>query len=138
MLRPSKENPTLFLLIVALLGWLMPGAGYFVLKEKKRAIIIFITIVLTFCTGLYVGSIGVIDPVGAKLAYAGQIMNSPVVAIMGHVTAGGAFPVYARPNEIGQIYTSIAGLLNLLCIVNAVYLAHLRTSQTTGGKNVDG
>ena len=131
--RRSKENQVLFLLVVGLLAWLVPGAGHFVLKEKKRAIIIFATIVLTFCMGIYVGSIGVIDPVGAWWWYVAQIMNSPMVAVLGHLTAGGAYPVYGRPNEIGQIYTSIAGLLNLLCIVNAVYLAHLRSTQTTGG-----
>ena len=123
----------MFLSIVGLLSWLIPGAGYFLLKEKKRAIIIFVTIVLTFCTGLYVGSIGVIDPVGARPWYAAQIMNSPMVVLLGHLTAGGGYPVYGKPNEIGQIYTSIAGLLNLLCIVNAVYLAHLRRAETNGG-----
>lgn len=123
----------LFLLIVALAGWFAPGGGYLLLKETKRAIIIFVTIVLTFCTGLYVGSIGVIDPVGASPWYLAQIMNSPIVAILGHLTAGGGFPVYGRPSEIGQIYTSITGLLNLLCIVNSVYMAHLRRSVPPGG-----
>ena len=133
MARYSKESHTLFLLIIGLLAWLIPGAGHLVLKEKKRSIIIFATIVLTFCAGLYVGSVGVIDPVGAKPWYVAQIMNSPMVAVLGHLTAGGGFPVYGRPREIGQIYTSIAGLLNLLCIVNAVYLAHLRKTDTAGG-----
>jgi len=133
MVQRSKENHVLFLLIVGLLAWLVPGAGHFLLKEKTRAIIIGTTIVLTFCAGLYVGSIGVINPVGAKPWYVAQIMNSPMVAVLGHLTATGGYPVYGRPNEIGQIYTSIAGLLNLLCIVNAVYLAHLRRAQTDGG-----
>lgn len=134
MAQLSKENHTLFLLFVGLLGWFIPGAGHFLLKEKKRAIIIFVTIGLTFCAGLYIGSIGVIDAVGATpwYVYAAQIMNSPMVAFLGHITAAGGFPVYGWPNEIGQIYTSTAGLLNLLCIINAIYLAHLRQTQTVG------
>ena len=128
----SKENHVLFLLIVGLLGWFLPGAGHLLLKEEKRAIIIFATITLTFCVGLYVGSIGVIDPVGAKAWYVAQIMNSPLVAVLGHLTAGGGFPVYGRPNEIGQIYTGVTGLLNLLCIINAVYLAHLHRIELAG------
>ena len=128
----SRENHIVFLLIVGLLAWLVPGGGHFVLKERKHAFIIFVTIVLTFCTGLYIGSIGVINPVGAKPWYVAQIMNSPAVAALGHLTATGDYPVYGRPNEIGQIYTSIAGLLNLLCIVNAVYWAHLRKTETVG------
>ena len=132
MARLSKENHVLFLLIVGLLGWFLPGAGHLLLKEEKRAIIIFATITLTFCVGLYVGSIGVIDPVGAKAWYVAQIMNSPLVAALGHLTAGGGFPVYGRPNEIGQIYTGVTGLLNLLCIINAVYLAHLHRIELAG------
>jgi len=128
----SKENHTLFLLTVGLLAWLIPGAGHFLLKEKKRAIIIFATIVLTFCAGLYVGSIGVINPVGAKSWYVAQIINSPIVAVLGYLATTGDYRVFGRPNEIGQIYTTIAGLLNLLCIVNAVYLAHLRKTKTAG------
>jgi hypothetical protein len=128
----SKENHTLFLLTVGLLAWLVPGAGHLMINQKKHAIIIFATIILTFCAGLYVGSIGVINPVGAKPWYVAQIMNSPMVAVLGYVATTGDYTVFGRPNEIGQIYTSIAGLLNLLCIVNAVYLAHLRKTETIG------
>ncbi len=128
----SKENHTIFLLTVGLLAWLIPGAGHLMIKENKRAIIISVTIILTFCAGLYVGSIGIINPVGAKPWYVAQLMNAPIVAALGHVATTGNYPVFGRPNEIGQIYTSIAGLLNLLCIVNAVYLAHLRKIETAG------
>ena len=130
----TKPDHVFVLLIVGLLGWLVPGGGHFFLRERKRSIIIFVTIVLTFCIGLYIGSVGVIDTVGATpwYVYTAQIMTSPLVAMLGHLTAGGGFPVYGRPNEIGQIYTSTAGLLNLLCIVNAVYLAHLRRAKMAG------
>jgi len=134
MAQRSKESHALFLVVVGLLAWLVPGAGHFVLEEKRRAIIIFVTIVVTFCIGVYIGSIGVIDPAGAKPWYLAQIMNSPMVAALGRLTTSGAYPVYGRPNEIGQIYTSIAGLLNLLCIVNAVYLAHIREVAAVKGE----
>jgi hypothetical protein len=133
MTRLSKENHSVFLLIVGLLAWLVPGGGHFLLNERNRAAIIFTTIGLTFCAGLYIGSIGVINPVVAKPWYVAQIMNSPFVALLGHLSSRGNFPVYGWPNEIGQIYTSITGLLNLLCIVNAVYLAHLRRVENYGG-----
>jgi len=135
MARLAKENHSLFLLIVGLVSWLIPGGGYYLLKEKKRSIIIFVTIVLTFCAGLYVGSIGVIDFAGSTPWYVklAQIMNSPMVAGLGHLTAGGGYPVYGRPNEIGQIYTGTAGLLNLLCVINAVCLAYLRRTERSEG-----
>jgi len=132
MAKRSKEGHIVFLFIVGLMGWFVPGAGHLMLNEKKHAFIIFATIALTFTAGLYIGSIGVINPVGAKPWYVAQIMNSPAVAVIGRITASGDYPVYGRPNEIGQIYTSIAGLLNLLCIVNAVYWAHLRKTGAAG------
>lgn len=115
--------------LVALAGWFLPGGGYFVLKETSRALIIFVTIVVIFAAGLYIGSIGVVDWVGAKLWFIVQMATSPLVMIIGEQTQGGGFPVFGRPNEMGQIYTSTAGLLNLLCIVNAVYMAYLRKTQ---------
>ncbi len=133
MTKPrSKENHTIFLLTVGLLAWLIPGAGHLMIKENKRALIISVTIILTFCAGLYVGSIGIINPSGAKPWYVAQIMNSPVVAALGYLAQKGDYTVFGKPNEIGQIYTSIAGLLNLLCIVNAVYLAHLCKIEPAG------
>ena len=128
----SREGHIMFLLIVGLMGWFVPGGGHLVIKEKKHATIIFAAIVLTFATGLYIGSIGIINPVGAKPWYVAQLMNSPAVAVLGQLTRTGDYTVYGRPNEIGQIYTSIAGLLNLLCIVNAVYWAHLRRTGAAG------
>jgi hypothetical protein len=120
MAQRSEANNVFFLIIVGILAWIVPGAGHYMLKEKKRSIIIFTTIVLTFVIGLYVGSIGVINPVDAKAWYLAQIMNSPMVAALGHLTSidPEKYRVFGRPNEIGQYYTSIAGLLNLLCIIN--------------------
>lgn len=132
MPQRSKEAHALFLVFVGLLAWIVPGAGHLAINKKKHAIIIFVTVVLTFCTGLYIGSLGIIDPVGAKPWYMAQLMNTPAVATLGHMSRTGNYAVYAKPNEIGQIYTSIAGLLNLLCIVNAVYWAHLRRTQVNG------
>ncbi len=148
-----KENHPLYLIVIGAMAWLVPGAGHYLLNEKRRAAVILVAIVLTFLVGLYVGSIGVIDPVNAKPWYAAQVMNSPAVLLLGnHVASayylaqdearrkthmgvlGGdqptqAYLVFGRAGEIGQIYTSVAGLLNLLCIVNAIYIAHQRVVQ---------
>lgn len=132
MAKRSKEGHYLMLLIVGLAGWLVPGGGHLMLKKYRHAIIIFVTLAATFGIGLYIGSVGVINPVGAKPWYVAQIMNTPAVAALGQMTKNSDYTVYGRPNEIGQIYTSIAGLLNLLCIVNAVYLAHLRGAEPAG------
>ena len=134
MAKSSGDTNWPFLISVGLLSWFIPGGGYFLLKEKKRAWIILITISLLFIAGLYVGSIGVIDKVSiadkpwiiAKLSwYTAQVTVSPAVIVIGSITESGQYQVYGKPEEIGQIYTGIAGLLNFLCIINAVYLAYV-------------
>lgn len=132
MPRQSKIDHSLFLVIVAVLAWAVPGAGHFVIKERKRAVIIFITITLTFLTGLYIGSVGVIDPVGAWPWYIAQMMASPAVGMLGQITKTGQYPSYGKPADIGQIYTSIAGMLNLLCIVSAVFMAYTGRGEMIG------
>jgi hypothetical protein len=121
-----KKNQIYFLILVALAGWIVPGGGYLLLKEISRGLIIFVTITLLFCLGIYIGSIGIVDWIGTTLWFLLQMANSPFLAIIGYFTAGGAFPVYGRPCEIGQIYTGTGGWLNLLCIVNSVYMAYLK------------
>jgi len=132
MPKQSKIDHSLFLLIVAVLAWAVPGAGHFVIKERKRAVIIFITITLTFLTGLYVGSVGVIDPVGAWPWYIAQMMASPAVGMLGQITRTGQYTSYGKSADIGQIYTSIAGMLNLLCIVSAVYMTYSGRGEMIG------
>jgi len=130
MAKPNNLYNWGTLLLTGAAAWAVPGAGYIVLGDRRRALIVGITIILTFCLGLYIGSMGVIDSVHAKPWYVAQLMNSPAVMLIAqHVARTNDYPVYGRPAEIGQIYTSIAGLLNLLCIVNSVYMAHSRQTQ---------
>ena len=135
----SKLDHGLFLIIVGLAAWAVPGAGHFIIKERKRAIVIFITITLTFLTGIYAGSIAVVDPVGAKIWYYGQMMASPAVTLLGQMTQQAVtesgekmYVSYGHPNSIGQIYTCVAGLLNLLCILSAVYMAYCGRGEMIG------
>ncbi len=129
---PIKKNPVFFKLIIAAAAWIVPGGGHFLMNQKRRAVILFIAVTLTFLIGLFIGSVGVIDPVGAWPWYIAQIMTSPIVAYFGHLGGSGLYPVYGKPREIGQLYTTIAGLLNLLCIINALYRAHMKSLPETG------
>ena len=146
MVKRSNMDHGLLLVVVGVLAWFIPGAGHFFIKEKKRAVIIFVTITATFLMGLYIGSIGVIDRVHAKPWYFGQVLTSPTVAIIGAVVAraqdsdnegANDYRVYAKPHDYGQIYTAIAGGLNLLCILNAVYMAHSGRGELIGSEEDD-
>lgn len=126
MAKPSTITNASFVVLVGVVGWVVPGAGHWLLREKKRAVIIFVTISLLFTLGIYIGSVGVIDPVNENLWYVAQMLTSPLIAAFGQISVAGGYKSFGKPSEIGQIYTSIAGMLNLLCITNALYLADYR------------
>lgn len=107
----------------AILGWVIPGGGYAVLKDYKRASVIFVVLTLMFAGGLYVGSLAVIDTVTAKPWYYAQILFSPLTEVIARIVVKNGMHSYGKPAEIGQLYTSLAGMLNLVCIVKAAAIA---------------
>ncbi len=140
----SKVDHGLLLIVVGLAAWAVPGGGHLIIKERKRGIIIFVTVTLTFLAGLYVGSIAVIDRVGAKPWYAAQIMTSPVVGLIGNMVEMSVteaedrrYVSYGRCHDVGQIYTSVAGMLNLSCIISAVYMTWCGRGEMIGAENDD-
>ena len=141
MSERSSADQGLRLIIIGLAAWVIPGAGHFLLREHKRAIIIFVTITALFLTGLYIGSIGIVNHETFKPWFLAQILYSPTVGILSqHVTGGyldangqqQEYTSFGRPCDIGQLYTAVAGLLNLLCIFSAVYMAYCGRGEMIG------
>jgi len=132
--------------IVAVAGWLLPGSGYFLIGQRARALAVGITIIVLFILGLLIGGVRVVDPpksyadnpinvVFQKPWFVGQILTGPITlitaAIGGDDEPANNFPVsHARPNEIGTLYTAVAGMLNLLALIDSAYRAAHRGENT--------
>jgi len=129
--------------VVAIAGWLVPGLGYCMLGQRLRGTVIGVTIVLLFVAGLVIGGLHVIDaPTGLTIPlifqkpwFICQIMTGPICAASsflanhwgtyidpasGKQMIGVAFS-HARVNEIGVLYTAIAGMLNLMAVIDSSY-----------------
>jgi hypothetical protein len=118
-----KMPKWVFTIFAGILAWWIPGAGHWLIGERKRAVIIFVALMFAFTLGLCIGSMAVIE----KPWYYAQILFSPMVAYLEHLNRSVLhLDSFGRPREIGEIYTGIAGMMNLLCIVNAMYLAHCK------------
>src|SRR5882724_11904983 len=50
--------------LVAIAGWLLPGSGYWLLGERKRGMIVGITILSLYVAGLLVAGVRVIEVPG--------------------------------------------------------------------------
>ena len=160
-------------LLVAFAGWLVPGGGYWLLRQRGRGLAVGVTIVLLFALGLLIGGVRSlevpgwdehghmirlnakgtkVDPDDAAYPRGTWVMRGSALSeirakpwsiaqmLTGPVAlAGSAWSVWAatdpdgddgvggapgvvshgRVNEIGVLYTAVAGMLNLLAIIDA-------------------
>jgi hypothetical protein len=119
--------------VVATIGWLVPGAGYWMIGQKARGLTIGLTILVLFVMGLWIGGVSVVKAppsvnpltiIGTDPWFMGQILNGPLcfapIALSRWL---GAPASHARSQDIGQLYTAIAGMLNLLAIMDSAYRA---------------
>ena len=152
--------------LVGLAAWLVPGAGYWLLGQRVRALTVGITIVALFLFGLLIGGVRSLevpgynargqkiyenaraaasdsdekpagtwkllshpmDEIRAKPWSIAQVMTGPLDLACSYWSLNvSAAPTgvrsHARVNEIGVLYTAIAGMLNLLTIIDASHRA---------------
>ncbi len=176
----APNNRNLSPTTVAAAGWLMPGAGYWLLGEHGRAITVGVTVILLFVVGLLVGGVRslevpgygthgerinvylsrdprsnqIVESSGDDQSYSNgvwvlrvhpldeirnkpwsiaQVMAGPlsIVGAFGSVIASERGPAgppmgaksHARVNEIAVLYTAVAGMLNLLAMIDAAHRA---------------
>ena len=138
--------------IVAIVNWLVPGAGYLMIGEVARGLTIGITILALFVLGMLIGGVHVVDPptftpfVGSAVQgvlhkakavlekpwYIGQFLSGAIGLISGWI--GPAQPAsHARANDIGTLYTAVAGMLNLLGTIDSAHRASLLPTEPSGG-----
>src|ERR1044072_1273098 len=74
--------------LVALLGWLIPGSGYWLIGQRSRAVTIGLTILVLFVMGVLIGGIRVVEApdMGGNGAVTTRILQHPW--FLGQVLAG--------------------------------------------------
>lgn len=142
--------------IVAIMAWMLPGLGYWLIGQRSRAITVGATIITLYILGLLIGGIRVVDVPGFdengarardvvnRNAWALtsspirelrdkpwsilQMLNGTLFLVSGTTSvwasaAGAGARSHARLNEIATLYTAVAGMLNLLVIIDSSYRA---------------
>ena len=133
--RPLPIPPPL----IALAGWALPGLGYLLIGQRARGLTIGVTILSLYVMGLLIGGMKVVDQPSftdasgfnghfhalfQKPWYVAQILAGPVTLLAANIGVGEGYATsHARINEIGILYTAVAGMLNLLGIIDCSYRA---------------
>ena len=120
--QKQKANTEGLIYLVGIVAWLIPGAGHWLIGQRERAIYIFLGVGSLFLLGIMLGSIFMIDPAYSKPWFCAQILvgGPALIATLAAGLDSGVAEIFGRGVDLGQVYTGVAGLLNLMCILDAL------------------
>ena len=103
-----------------LLAWVVPGAGHWVLGRRAKAVMFFVLILGTFLAGWMISHRENVWFERGRLHMLAQAGGGLVTFVLG-VGRPPADPKEAVMHrfEIGTLYTMVAGLLNVLVVMDA-------------------
>ena len=118
-----------FVYLPRLVGWLVPGAGHFLLRKWGRGALIAASILGMFAMGiamqgkLYAGAHDILEMLGL----AGDLGNG-LVYVVSRAAGWGADQITVTTGDYGTRFIVVAGLLNIIAAVDA---HNLRTGRKT-------
>lgn len=115
----------------AVLAWLWPGLGHISHGEKTRGKLIMFGVLFLFITGLLVGGFDAVDRRDDRLWFIAQAFCGPVAFVADLVNQSYVKQLsedrqldttgLARVNELGTLLIALAGLMNLVVILDALH-----------------
>ena len=146
----SDQSERVFTPSAAVLAWLWPGLGHISLGDRRRGGLIMFGVLFLLVTGLLVGGLDCVDRRHDKLWFLAQSLCGPVVFAADYANqslvqlppqnwSGDQNLVrryeqrdpelmeslqrvsLGRVNEMGTLFIALAGLMNLVVILDALY-----------------
>ena len=138
--RASDES---FQLHAGLLAVVLPGLGHAALGKTRRGVLIAVGVLGLFFGGVLIGGVDVVDSREDRWWFIGQSLVGPTAFAVNWAnhslsgsdpgpTAGPGWMSSSPPsrmksiahsNEMGMLFATIAGMLNLIAVVDALWAA---------------
>jgi hypothetical protein len=124
--------PREFSPFAAMLAWLWPGLGHIALGEKRRGSLIMFGVLFLVFSGLLIGGVDSVDRREERLWFLAQGLCGPIVFAADFVNQNYVrtrpqeehrFRGLARVHEMGTLFIALAGLMNLVVILDALHFA---------------
>ena len=125
--EPKKAEKGIY--TVAILAWLLPGAGHWYLGMRSRGGIMFVGVCSTFVLGVLLGGIEIVDPENSHAWFCAEILTGAPALITTLLQEPQTKAGLGRGADLGEVYAGIAGLLNLMCVLDALKRAYLASRQ---------
>jgi len=119
--QPPPAPDSSKLLPACLLAWVLPGAGHFYLRRRGKGLLFFGTIGALFLLGVAMQSrlqlyLGLEDPLALLFSIAQMAVGVPY--FLARALGFEAGRVTSVTYEYGNTFTAVAGLLNILVILD--------------------
>ena len=114
--------------LAVVLAWALPGLGHWYLGRRVKALVFLVLITGLFLSGWQLGGRRVVDrddtlPFMAQVLVGGAAFATAAIGEASFQAEGPADPVGAA-YQSGLVYTYVAGLLNLLVMLDAYIVAN--------------
>lgn len=110
-----KQEPA----FAAALSWLMPGAGHFYLGQKARAAVFFVSINALYLMGFLLSAGLIVNRERLFYYWTGESLQGLVHLVMTVVAGGNRMTETIPYYDLGILFATVAGLLNVLSIISA-------------------
>jgi len=120
---PALEPATVWLMCAA--AWFIPGAGHLWLRRTEKGLLFLVLLPLMFAIGLFLAGrifpFEAAEPLVLLAAFADVGIGVPY--FLAWMLGAGAGTVVAPTYEYGNTYIIVAGLLNMLVVLDAYDIA---------------
>lgn len=147
----STKNPRPFNPAAAILAWIWPGLGHIHIGERKRGFLVMFGVLFLFLGGVLIGGVDSVDRRDDRLWFMAQVLCGPIALVADYanqvfVTRPPDWEAgYQRNdpdiirrlkrkslghvNEMGTLFSALAGLMNLVSILDVLQPPHRRERQ---------
>ncbi len=124
----DREQSAIYTYLICLAAWAIPGAGHLLLGRVQKGVTFLITLTLMFVFGLWLQGrlfpIELSQPLVALAALADLGIGIPF--FIARAMGAGAGRVVALTYEYGNAFLIVAGLMNMLVVLDAFDIAQGR------------
>lgn len=123
---PAQATPLNAMAAVAIsMAWLVPGAGHLIQKKFVRGLLIMVSVIAMFSLGMAMNGKVYRPNTGDLLDMLGFIgdIGAGGLYILSRIQEWGDVAISAAASDYGTKYIVVAGLLNLISVVDAYHIA---------------
>jgi hypothetical protein len=115
-------------MLVCAIAWAVPGAGHLLLGRRQKGVIFLVALTLMFAFGLWLeGRLFPFEPSQPLVALAALAdFGMGIPYLLARMMHAGAGRVVAITYEYGNAFMIVAGLLNMLVVLDAFDVAQGR------------